>query len=335
VDVGEMTAGDVTIRTFRDGDERRINDGFNAVFGLRRSLEEWAWKFPPDPDGRTIMLAEHDGELLAHYAGAPVRFHLDGHTWPAAQIVDVFSTRNARAAVFGRRGVWVRTVEAFFDGFGRSGRLAVLFGFPSPRPLRLGVLQLGYDAVEPQALTTVERSVVSARRPLRSVAYRAELSPDWDPRLDGLWQRVRSAYPAAVVRDAQHALYRYAGHPTVRYHRFVVLPRFGREAVGWGVFRIEDGVCRLVDLLWDRAHPGALDLLSWLAAKLAAQTGCGRQEAWLTGDTSGLERFRKHGWIAGPEPRSLVFVARAFAAGFDVAALDGRVYITMGDSDLY
>jgi hypothetical protein len=71
--------------------------------------------------------------VLAHYAGVPERFQIEGRVWNAAQIVDVYSARKARAS-FTRRGVWVQTVEAFFDAFGRSGRSPLLFGFPSPRP---------------------------------------------------------------------------------------------------------------------------------------------------------------------------------------------------------
>jgi hypothetical protein len=349
VDVVEMTDEDLdlaaraddasrlegmAIRPFTEGDEDSVNDGFNRVFRLERSLEEWAWKFPPDDRGRTIMLAEADGELLAHYAGVPVELRLDGRDWPTAQIVDVFSTRAARAAAFGRRGVWVRTVEAFFDHFGRGGRLALLYGFPSPRPLRLGVLQLGYDAVTPQPIVHLHRRVSGRSRRLRSRLYRAEPAADWEPRLDRLWHRVRSYYPAAVVRDAAYALRRYAGHPHVRYHRFLVLPRIGSEPVGWVVLRVENGVCQLVDLLWDRSHPGVLELVSHLSSLLASQTGCVSEEGWLNGDADGLARLQDLGFVAGPEPRQLVFVARAFHPELDVTALDGRIYLTMGDSDL-
>jgi hypothetical protein len=31
------------IRPYREGDESRINEAFNEVFGLRRSLAEWSW----------------------------------------------------------------------------------------------------------------------------------------------------------------------------------------------------------------------------------------------------------------------------------------------------
>jgi hypothetical protein len=279
------------------------------------------------------MLAEIENDLLAHYAGVPVRFAIDGREWTAAQIVDVFSTRAARRG-FTRKGVWVRTVEAFFETFGATGRAALLYGFPSPRPLRLGVLQLGYDAVAPQPIVYLSRRPVAASASRRRHLYRAELAADWEPRLDDLWRRVRPSYPVAAVRDAERALRRFAGHPSVRYHRFLVFPRFGRAPVAFAVFRTDEGRCRWVDLLWDHRHPGALELANQLSIGLAAQTGAELEELWLNGDPTGRKLLEDRGFVRSEVPGQVVMVARAFDPDLDVTALDGRVYLTMADADL-
>jgi hypothetical protein len=328
-----MTEAELVIRPFHPGDEVVVNQGFNGAFRLDRSLDEWAWKFPPQPDGRLIMLAEIDGELVAHYAGMPLRFTIDGREWSAAQIVDVYSTRAARRG-FTRKGVWVRTVEEFFARFGRSGRAALLYGFPSPRPLRLGVLQLGYDAVEPQPIVYLRRCPQAASSSRWRHLYRAELAADWEPRLDELWRRVRGDYPVAAVRDAERALRRFAGHPSVHYHRFLILRRGGRLPVGFVVFRSDEGRCRWVDLLWDHRHPGALELINHLSIGLAAQTGAEIEELWLNGDREGHARLEARGFERREVPGKLVMVARAFDPELDVADLDGRVYLTMADADL-
>jgi hypothetical protein len=335
VDVDELTRsfGDVTVRPLARGEEGALNDAFNGVFNQQRSLEEWAWKFPPEPDGRAIRVAECGGEIVAHYAGVPARVQVDGRVWSAVQIVDVFSTRAARAALFGRRGVWVRTVDAFIEDIGFSGRAPLFYGFPSARARRLGTLELGYYTVEPP-LEELNRPVAARRRGLRSWVYRAEPSADWEPRLDLLWDRVRRDYPVAVVRDAEYALRRYAGHPGVRYHRFVILPRVGRRVLAWVVFRTDGGVCRLVDLLWDRGHPGALEMVSWLSSRLAGDTGCSTETAWLHGDREGSARLQARGWVVSPQRDGLSFVCRSFDADLDVHAFDHRVYVTLGDSDL-
>ena len=63
----------VCYRAFRPGDEVVINEAFNHTFSLQRSLAEWGWKFPEEEGGRTIMIAEGEGQLLAHYAGQTCR----------------------------------------------------------------------------------------------------------------------------------------------------------------------------------------------------------------------------------------------------------------------
>jgi len=334
MDVGDTLKGsELVIRPFRPGDEVAVSNGFNDVFNLDRSLDEWAWKFPPQPGGRLIMLAEIEDDLLAHYAGMPVRFTINGREWNAAQIVDVFSTRAARRG-FTRKGVWVRTVEAFFDAFGSSGRSPMFYGFPSPRPLRLGVLQLGYDAVEPQPIVYLSRRPAAASSSRWRHLYRAELAADWEPRLDELWRRVRRSYPVAAVRDADRALHRFAGHPSIRYHRFLVLPRFGRTPVAFVVFRTDEGRCRWVDLLWDHRHPEALELINHLSMGLAAQTGAEIEELWLNGDPVGQKLLEGRGFARSEVPGKLVMVARSFDPELDVTDLDGRVYLTMADADL-
>jgi hypothetical protein len=329
----EVTESEITIRPFEPGDEERVNRGFNEAFGLDRPLAEWAWKFPPDPEGRLIMIAERDGDVLAHYAGVAVRLQIDGRTWKAAQIVDVYSARKARGS-FTRRGVWVQTVDSFFDTFGRSGRSPLLFGFPSPRPLRLGVLQLGYDAMTPQPIRYLARRPPAPAAGMRRRLYRAELARDWEPRLDGLWSRVAAQYPVAVVRDADHAVRRLAGRPGVHYHRFLVFPRFSFQPAAFAAFRTDGGRVRWVDLVWDHDHLGALDLVSHLSAGLVAQTGAELEEMWLNGDVEGRDRLSRLGFEEEPEPGKLVMVARAFDPEIDLVAMAENVYVTMGDSDL-
>lgn len=334
MDVGEtVKQSELMIRPFASGDEVAVNGGFNGAFNLDRSLDEWAWKFPPQPDGRLIMLAEIEDDLLAHYGGMPVRFTIDGREWTGAQIVDVYSTRAARRG-FTRKGVWVRTVEAFFETFGESGRASLLYGFPSPRPLRLGVLQLGYDAVEPQPIVYLSRKPSAATSSRRRHFYRAELAADWEPRLDDLWRRVRGDYPVAAIRDADRALHRFAGHPLVHYHRFLIFQRFGRTPVASVVFRSDEGRCRWVDLLWDHRHLGALELANQLSIGLAGQTGAEIEELWLNGDDAGRALLETRGFEQSEVPGQLVMVARGFGSELDISALDGRIYLTMADADL-
>lgn len=325
--------GDVEIRLFQPGDEATVNETFNKVFGTSRPLAEWLWKFPPDTDGRAIMLAFSEGRLLAQYAALPAVMRVDGNEVRAAQIVDVFAVRGSRDRL-ARRTVWTRTAERFFEEVAEGGRHPLLYGFPGRRALRLGVLQLGYDAMVPEAIVYLRRRAAAGRVSSRRLPYRAEPARDWEPRLDELWAAARRDYPVAVVRDAGRALHRLAGHPSARYHKFLVFPRLSTSPVAFAAFRVADGVCRWVDLLWDHDHPGALALASRLGAGLGGRFGANGEELWLNGDEPGRELLVELGFEQVPEPNRLVMVARSFLPELDVRALEGRIYLTMADADL-
>jgi hypothetical protein len=135
-----------------------------------------------------------------------------------------------------------------------------------------------------------------ARGSLRRLLYRAEPARDWEPRLDRLWERVRHSYPVAVVRDADHALRRFAGHPTIRHHRFLVLPRFSDRAAAFAVFVDDGSNCCWLDLVWDHDHPGALELLTHISGRLAALWGSHGERLCLTGDDAASAVVKRRGF---------------------------------------
>lgn len=324
---------ELEIRPFLPGDESAVNAQFNEVFGTGRSLEEWLWKFPPRPEGRPVMLAFTDGELAGQYAAVTSRFQVDDRVWPAAQIVDVFSTPSGRRH-FGRRGVIVHLVERFIAEFAENGRHPLCFGFPGRRALRLGVLQLGYDVIPPPDIVFLRRAGGGGFPELARFGYRAEAARDWEPRLNRLWERARRDYPVAAVRDAGRVLERLAGHPTARYHKFLVFPRLSTEPVAFAAFRIVGEVCFWVELLWDHDHPGALALLSVLGRRLAVRLGARREEMWLNGDGVGEELLARLGFVCESQPDGLVMVVRSFHPELDLERMRGRIYLTMADADL-
>ncbi len=328
-----MSDVELRFRRGQPGDGEAINQAFNQVFGLDRSIEEWHWKFCRADVASPIVLAESGrGELLAHYAGIPAKFQVDGEVFQAGQIVDVYSTKRARR-LFARRGVYVQTVEAFFEEFGKSGLFPLLYGFPGKRALRLGLLQLGYDAMEPQPVWVWERRTSRGMFSVRRYSYRAEEVAATDPRFDALWDRVRGRYRAAVVRDGARVRQRLAGHPSIRYRLFMVAPRLSREPVAWVAFRVDEMV-RWLDLVWDADHPGALELVAHLGRVLARQEGRAGESLWLVGDPRAEGILGRLGYQRQAEPNGLVMVARAFPGGPEVTRLENRVYVTLADSDL-
>jgi hypothetical protein len=160
------------------------------------------------------------------------------------------------------------------------------------------------------------------------------LIADHEPVLDRLWERVRDRYPVSVVRDADHVRRRLSGHPTVRYHRWLIVPRWSTRPAAFVAFRSDGGVIRWVDLVWD-GRPGALELVDHLSRGLADQTGAKREELWLDGDAEAAGWLEIFGFEGGPDPSSVVRVVRFIDSDLDPKAFaPGRLYTTMADADL-
>ena len=316
-------SGAVVVRPYRPGDETAINDGFNAVFGLARPLGEWAWKFPAEPEGRWIYLAEAGGGLLAHYGAAPVRFRLGPVTVRAGQPVDVYSVPEAR-----RSGVFTRCYEEFIRAYGNPDDLPLMFGFPGGVHYDMGLKLLHYVAL---GSAPVWRR--PARRGWPALLGRPAVRSGYDAGAsDALWGRAAGRYPFAAVRDAAWLGRRYDGRPGVEYEHFYV--RRGGAATAWSVARAGGELLQVADLVWDGGDPADLVALdrAWVAR--ARRAGIGRLEMWLGGDPEAAAVLAARGWVRQPDRSDFGMVARAFHPAIDLAEVGRRAYLTMGDSDL-
>ena len=169
-----------------------------------------------------------------------------------------------------------------------------------------------------------------ARGPLKRLFYRAEPARDWEPRLDALWDRAKRWYPVAVARDADYALRQFAGHPTIRHHRFLVLPRFSVKAVAFAVFAHEGSDCCWLDLTWDHDHPGALELLIHISGRLVAQWGSGEERLWLAGDDAAAVLMANRGFRIQEEHSHEVDTSN-FSGQVGAESPVGRTYLTAAD----
>lgn len=323
------------VRTYSEGDEFAINDAFNRIFGCRRSIEEWVWKFSVE-GAREATVAAWDGQTLAaHNGGLPADFEVGGRRVVSLQGVDTFSL----AALDKRRdwkNAWIDVMDFFAEEVAPKVNAPLLYGFTGPNSIGHMVKRCHWDAAEPRRIPLLTRAAESrVKRTVKSRFYVARAIGDVEPELDQLWANVRGRYTSAVVRDADHARCRFGGHPTVGYHRWLVTRRFSQEPVAFAVFRTDGGQCRWGDLVWDDRHPGALELIQYLSSRLAVQTGCHQESMWLDGDPEAEDRLRFAGFDGGPDPSGVVRVVRFLDSTLSTEAFAaGRVYTTMADADL-
>jgi len=316
--------GEVLYRTYRTGDEVQINAGFNEVFGLSRSLEEWHWKFPEHPEGRWIMLAvDADGRVLAHYAAVAMQVRFGREQVRAGQIVDAYS----RMEVRGTR-VFSTCYERFIESFGKPDGLPLMFGFPGRQHYEMGLKALKYVPIG-----SVPYWVRESRWRPSLVAWRFEIRQGFDVRaVDDLWRRTRERYDVAAVRDSSWFARRYDGRPGVEYTHLSAW-RNGR-AHAWAVTRAHEGTLRWAELVWDGEATGALVAIDRALGRLARHLSCTNLELWFGGDPAAERTLEQLSWARRPCPQDMLLVARRFDSRVDLDRMQRSFYLTMGDSDL-
>jgi hypothetical protein len=321
------------VRLYRPGDEIAINDAFNRVFGKQRSVEEWAWKYRGDDPPCPIVAAWDGDRLAAHNGGIAADYQVDGRQILALQGVDTMSLAAAERQP-AWRDAWQRVMDHFAEvAVGQFGA-SLLYGFTGGRAIGHMVARARWDSVSPRRIPLLVRRRRPPSRSLASRFFRAKLIDETETALDVLWERVRERYPVSVVRNANHVRRRLSGHPSVRYHRWLISPRWSSTPAAFVTFRTDGGICRWVDLVWD-GRPGALELVDHLSRRLADQTGAEREELWLEGDPEAEQWLELFGFEGRPDPSGVVRVVRFIDPALRAESFaPGRVYTTMADADL-
>jgi hypothetical protein len=321
------------LRLYRPGDEIAINEAFNRVFSKQRSVEEWAWKYRADHPPCPIVAAWDGERLAAHNGGIAADYQVDGRRILALQGADTLSLAAAEREP-AWRDAWQRVMDHFSEVATSQFGVSLLYGFTGGRAIGHMVARAHWDSVPPRRIPLLVRRHRPPTRSLASRFFRARLIDGPEAALDVLWERARNRYPVSVVRNADHVRRRLSGHPTVRYHRWLVSPRWSSTPAAFVAFRTDGGVCRWVELVWD-GRPGALELVDHLSRRLTVQTGADREELWLDGDSEAARWLELFGFEGGPDPSGVVRVVRFLDPDLCVESFaPGRVYTTMADADL-
>jgi hypothetical protein len=321
------------IRLYAPGDEVAINAAFNRVFGKDRSLEEWSWKYGSGSPPLPIVAAWEGHALVAHNGGIAVNFQVDGRRIRALQGADTLSLAAAERRPEWR-GAWQEVMDRFAETAAADFGVSLLYGFTGGRAVSHMVHRARWDSVAPRRIPLYVRRQRPAGRSLASRFFKARLIDDDEPALDRLWDKAGRRYPVAVVRGAEHARRRLSGHPSVRYHRWLITTRLSSSPAAFVAFRTDGGVCRWVDLVWD-GRPGALELVDHLSRGLAEQTGAGSEELWLDGDEEAASWLEVFGFEGGPDPSGVARVTRFLDESLDAESFaPERYYTTMADADL-
>ncbi|MAB90831.1 MAG: hypothetical protein CMJ90_15435 [Planctomycetes bacterium] len=335
-----MRCGRYEIREATAADRDGILTSFNRVFSegnpefVPRPEASWDWAFLGNPAGRQTWIAvADDGTIAAHFAGWPTRVRRGDDTVLFSQIVDSFTHPDHRRGLK-HPGIFTRTANAFIDCLVWPHRNAILFGLPVPDHFRLGARQIGYEVVRPQLQITLraDQELIGGDPTETTVEEVMRV----DDAVERLFHRCLDHETAMAIRDAAFVNWRYADHPSHRYHIGVV--KDGDELRGLAVYRdalfsdVEQGV--LVDWLVPTDDPDtARALLAWAREHTRA---AGREQCSLVIASTDpwWEPLQLLGMKALRTKYILVYGNLCRDPRFDEAWLRAHWRYTLGETDI-
>ena len=315
---------DFYIRPYIEGDEIKINDGFNQVFGENRTLEEWKWKFQSNNESRILLAFDSDDNLISHYAVLIDKFNYKGILYTSGHSVDTFSKPMPTAI---RTKLFKKLVLRFFEMYGNINNVSLMYGFPGTRMLKLGSLKLDYGEAFPIKLW--KKSIPDGSD------YGLVFKSFWklrDKKIDHLWNRSVHRYPVSIVKDAAWVNKRYLSRPNGSY-QVLRTARIGAYT-SLCIYIILKDTLFLVDLIWDGMRKKDLVRLESLLVNVSREKRLSYMAMWLSGDKEAESVFESNNWQIETEPQNLHMVVKSFNSDIDRSTLLNHFYLTKGCTDI-
>ncbi|MGD9344558.1 MAG: GNAT family N-acetyltransferase [Candidatus Aminicenantes bacterium] len=345
------------IRKYRPGDESKINDMYNSVFGTDRSLETWHWKYNLSPRGdiKLIYVMEDDGQIVGQYANLPLDVIYKGQMILGAEPVDISIEEGFRGKKL------VVPLFATQPPLARAEGIRFGFGFPNEAHYPVGREVLGYKDVGDVLLMRAylnpllilaklvrNPKILDLLRPLSKWLSRFLYRRRWkesqedgtleqvtsfDERFDRFWERMIGRYPIMVARHRRYLNWRYVQRPDVEYSTFTAI-RDG-ELQGFVVLSVQHRFVRqglVADLL--AVDEKTMEILMKQAMRYFLAKGVDMVSSWNWAQTEFLRVVENLGFRRRRVAAPLVCMI------FDDQLIDESFitdpqnwYVTLGDSD--
>jgi len=260
---------EVQIRQYREGDESKLNELYQSVFGVERPLECWYWKYMDNPitDRILISLAETpDGRIVGMYPLLIMEYRVKEEYVLAVQLVEIGIDPDYR-------GRWiVKELKYFLQPPTISSGVRFGFGFPTREHAKVGVRYMGYNLLGELPIMGLKLNRFSRRggsstlrlagrflnRIHASRCYRRLFRKEWndpqrlasldiveiesfDEEFDDLWEVISRDYRVIAHRSSRYLNWRYVSNTMSDFT--LLAARKDGEIRGYMVFttKVEEG----------------------------------------------------------------------------------------------
>jgi len=309
---------------------------FEKSFNVDFNEELWNWKYVQGDGKCVVARLNKQGDIVAHYGGAPRKIAYFGEASMAIQPCDVMVHPSIRKQ-YGKGSLFFEVAATFLEReIGNTVNHLLGFGFPNQKTMniskRLGLYEKTDDFVEIvyPASPSSEEEVVEKNQ--ASIV-------DYDPddaasrgELDSLWSAMKDDYTDGIIgiRDAEYIQHRYVNHPfsKTKQYRCVLIREAGlTNALAFAVLKEQDGGKLLMDLVCPvAAMKSAISILKQELNKV--ETGMVLR-LWLT--SSGKDKVCTAGAIVNE--LGIEIPCNSWSPGPSAEILYGAWWLTAGDMD--
>jgi hypothetical protein len=325
--------GKFLLRPYCDEDEQNVLDLWEIAFGKKIPIEIWRWKFHNNPFGRQIMLCLTESGLpVAVYAGIPYPANWNGQEIRMTQLIDNMSHPEYRFQITRSKGLYALTVEYFAETYGWPGESAISYGFPGDRHFRLGKLLFGYQ------MTGGGGVYLNAN--LQSIKLKRDFTfrkTDIIDRPGSFFNELQTSltreYPFAALRNSKFIQWRFFENPVNKYLIYAG-KSWNNVPLSYVVLLIQKDTATLVDIFGPHEKREISRLIANLFSDMKSwnvQT----IQTWLPANHFLATELQLLGFEKIKEPIGFIPTVRIYHPKLTIGYINGNIYYTMADGDLF
>lgn len=317
-----------TIRPYQVEDEDAVLSLWQTVFEKDISSAYWRWKYTNNPYGNRIVLCvKETGEVVVMYSGIPYRASIGGEFIEIIHLSDVMSHPDYR-----KTGLFIKTVESFFEYFGGPQKAAFIYGFPGKYHFDIGCKYLKYNELSGGVsfLFALVRDLAENSHFQGRVMNISNI----DDAGKDIWPECQKFYPFSVIRDKQFLKWRFQMNPIHSYKIYGYALNPGSQLIGYAAFAQDEDTLIMVDLLMPPSLSMVQDFMAIMAAEFVKQN-IKKVKTWLPANHFLTNILVSCGFAVRQEPLGFVPTGRSFSPSLPWNWGSQNMYYSMADADLF
>ncbi|MFT7470401.1 MAG: hypothetical protein ACI8XU_000289 [Kiritimatiellia bacterium] len=309
-------------------------DLFEQSFNVDFDEELWNWKYVQGDGKCVVARLSKQGDIVAHYGGAPRKIAYFGESSMAIQPCDVMVHPSIRKQ-YGKGSLFFEVAATFLEReIGNTVDHLLGFGFPNQKTMniskRLGLYEKTDDFIE--IVYPVAQASEEQERHQATIVDYDPLDAASRRELDDLWALMKDDYRDGIigVRDAEYIQYRYVNHPFSKskpYRCVIIRAESSKQALAFAVVKEHDGSKLLMDLICPVAV--MKPAISILKQELRLGEGGAALRLWVT--SSGKDKVFTAGAIVNE--LGIEIPCNSWNPGPNAEVLYGAWWLTAGDMD--